>query len=91
MITDRSRYRSYSVVLLRAVDGTPRPTLVPPLEKETIVNFTSYIWKQNDRVDLLAYQLLGDDAAWWQIADANPEILVWSEIPYGTVIRIPNA
>lgn len=92
MITSRSRYRTYGVQLLAtpgAVD--PKPTLVPPSEVEKVVNFSYYVWRQGDRIDLLAYLLLGDDTSWWMIADANPEILAWADVPYGTVIRIPDA
>lgn len=91
MISSRSRYRSYSVALLSTPDAfDPRPTLVPPTASEKVVNFTPYLWKQDDRIDYVSYRMLGDDTSWWMIADANPEILSWNSIPYGTVIRIPS-
>jgi hypothetical protein len=45
----------------------------------------------SDRIDLLAVQYFGDARMWWHIADANPEILDWTVLTPGQIIRIPNA
>ena len=52
--------------------------------------YTTYVWRDVDRIDLLALKFLGSSTLWWRIMDANPEILNALEIEPGTEIRIPN-
>lgn len=53
--------------------------------------FFYYVWRERDRMDLLAYTYLGSPNLWWEIMDYNPEIADAFNIPVGTIIRIPNA
>jgi hypothetical protein len=53
-------------------------------------SFFYYTWKQRDRIDLVAYDLLGEAALWWLIMDYNPEIVNPFDIPLGTILRIPG-
>lgn len=52
--------------------------------------FSLYIWREPDRMDLVASKLLGDASQWWRIMDMNPELLNPMDIPVGTAIRIPH-
>lgn len=52
--------------------------------------FFLYEWKDRDRIDVLAYNLLGSSDLWWKIMDFNPELSDPFVIPIGTVIRIPR-
>lgn len=52
--------------------------------------FYIYEWKETDRIDALAKQVLGKVDLWWQILDLNPEILDPFNIAPGTQLRIPN-
>jgi nucleoid-associated protein YgaU len=58
----------------------------PNLQNE----FYSYVWKENDRIDVLAQKLYGSSDEWTKIMDYNPEIVDPSSIYPGTSIRIPN-
>jgi hypothetical protein len=51
--------------------------------------FFHYSWVENDRIDAVAYSLLGDPQFWWMIMDFNPEVIDPFNIPVGTVLRIP--
>lgn len=53
-------------------------------------NFYYYTWVENDRIDIVAYNLLGSPAFWWKIMDFNPEVLDPFSIPIGTNLRIPS-
>lgn len=52
-------------------------------------NFAIYVWKDSDRIDIVALQLFGSPDAWWQLMDWNPEVLDPSDIPPGTKLRVP--
>lgn len=52
--------------------------------------FQQYQVTGTDRLDTLAFDFYGDETKWYAIADANPEILDWMNMPIGAIIRIPN-
>jgi nucleoid-associated protein YgaU len=52
--------------------------------------FRYYTWVENDRLDILAHEFLGDPNLWWHILDFNPEVINGLDIPVGTVLRIPS-
>lgn len=54
-------------------------------------SFFYYVWRERDRMDLLAYNYLGSPDLWWQIMDYNPELADAFNISVGTIIRIPYA
>lgn len=85
-----SRYRDNKVLLIQDPEGDIRPSIIwepPPTRSFT---YTSYVWSEGDRGDLIAAVYYGDPTFWWLIAHANPEILDWNSVPMGTVIRIPD-
>ena len=91
MISNRSRYVRDSVSRVAGRDGILRSTIVPRTPNNVIFNYTYYSWVEGNRIDLLAYAFFNDPTRWWIIADANPEVFLWDELPSGTVIRIPYA
>lgn len=50
----------------------------------------NYEFRDGDRLDTIANELLGDPARWWEIMDINPEVHDPMHIAPGTVLRIPN-
>lgn len=56
----------------------------------TVYSYFIYEWVNGDRLDNLASKYLGNPEFWWQILDANPEIVDPLTIAPGTQIRIPN-
>lgn len=89
MITSTSRYANSTVVTLD-VGGTSRQVIVPGVQEAYTFPYISHTLTADERVDQLAQTYYGDATQWWQIADGNPEILDWDNVPPGTVLRIPN-
>jgi hypothetical protein len=55
------------------------------------MNYSVYQWKTGDRIESLAAQFYSYPTKWWIIADHNPQISDWLNVPIGTEIRIPRA
>jgi hypothetical protein len=90
-ISATSRYAASSVVTITSTQtGQPVNVIVPSQQQAYTFSYISHMITDRDRMDLLANQYLGDPTAWWQIADANPDIaLDWSNLVPGTIIRVP--
>lgn len=84
-----SRYVKAAVVRVADSTGSYHPTIFPAGPQPHRFNYTEYLVMDGDRIDTLAARFLGSETSWWQIADANPEILKWVDIPMGTVLRMP--
>jgi hypothetical protein len=54
------------------------------------LNYIDYSWKDGDRLDNLAAQFFSFPNRWWIIAEFNPKIDDWLNVPAGTNIRIPR-
>lgn len=52
-------------------------------------NFYYYVWRERDRIEYIAAQLLNDSNAWWKIMDYNPEVIDPINIRAGSILRIP--
>jgi tail protein X len=88
LINSSSRYAS-STIITTTYEGGDIAVIVPAPQGEYAFNFIWYQITALDRLDLLSYRFLGDATQWWQIADANPEVMKWDTVPVGTIIRIP--
>ena len=91
MISSRSRYAGAKTAKIQVAPGDVRVTIVPSPESDWQFNYTYHQVKRGDRADTLARLFYGDDTRWWLIANANPEIMDWTYLNAGTVIRIPIA
>ncbi len=55
-----------------------------------VLPFTSYVVKENDRLDIIAGKVYGNSNYWWVIAAASG--IGWNlQIPPGTFVRYPNS
>ncbi len=86
MSSDRSRYRDCIIYQdgdtqflgrRSQVDTTPQP------------DDRFHVVGEGDRIDLLAYQYLGDSLLWWVICDWN-DICFPLDLPVGATLRIPS-
>ena len=91
MISTDSRYTTAVLQTVTDPDGTTRQEMRVAFPRSRVVQFTYYRTKASDRVDTLAAKHYGNGRLWWLIADANPEILDWTDLVPGTTIRVPNA
>jgi len=66
-------------------------TKILPLRKTPAQSFrfTLHAVEAGERIDLLANDYVGVSQDWHVIADVNPEILYFGDLPPGTVLRIP--
>jgi hypothetical protein len=90
MIGPQSRYANSVVALVDSPARGSVLTVMPRAAETRVFNFTSIYLEENDRLDLIAERMYGNGALWWKIADANPEILDWSDVAPGTLLRIPS-
>ncbi|MFJ2113937.1 hypothetical protein ACIOEX_18965 [Streptomyces sp. NPDC087850] len=91
MISSNSRYAANPVEIITGADGSPRRVIVPLAPEPIRARVIKYRWNDDDRVDSVAAEYYQDPTQWWRIAEVNPEILDWTSIAPGTVVRIPNA
>lgn len=89
MISAESRYADSDLVTVESKTGD-RIVIVPGDPSSYTFNYINYVVKGLDRVDLIAQAFYSDPKVWWRIADANPEIMDWTVLKAGTLIRIPN-
>lgn len=90
MITTSSRYATGDIFRAPGKRQNPYQVVVSRNFPEVLKDYFLYIWKENDRIDMVANQFYGNTSLWWQILDFNPEIVNPWQIPVGTAIRIPN-
>lgn len=76
--------------MVRASVARPAPVAVAGFVTG-IPSVSVYRWTAGDRIDSLAYRMLGDSRLYWRIMDMNPTILDPSDIAPGTWIWVPNA
>ena len=89
MISASSRYANSAIVTAQNEDGTDIQAIVFTPPADTVIQYTMHQVTGADTIDLLANQYYGDPTLWWQIANANPEILNWSSLTVGYLLRIP--
>jgi len=90
MIAVSSRYNDSKVdVVDDPIRGVHQSVNKPLPDASSTFRFTFHQAVAGETIDGLAATFYGDGRRWWVLADANPEILDWSELLPGTVIRVP--
>jgi phage tail protein X len=89
-VSPSSRYLSNPIVLLPDPSGMARQVITSTPPEAVVITYTSYLVQGDDRIDSLAQSFYGDSTMWWAFANANPEIMDWSNLESGTIIRVPN-
>ena len=90
MILEGSRYQTAQLVRVVDAAGKYHPTIFRSVATQTTQAYTTYVWQDFDRLDILAAKYLGDPELYWMILDLNPEIMDPLSITPGTVLRIPQ-
>ena len=88
MIYVDSRYADGNVIAIETSSG-PSIAVLRQFPDDSS-RFYGYVWKEKDRIDLVANLLLGSPSLWWRIMDFNPEVINPFAITVGTVLRIPS-
>lgn len=89
VITTNSRYVGSVIQTVQGPDG-PRREIAITMPQSKMIQFTYHLLSGGDRPDTLAGDFYGNSDLWWVIADANPEIMDWMDLPLGAVVRIPS-
>jgi len=71
-------------------NGENAPVLLYDFSEFGALNYIDYEWKNGDRLDNLATKFFLFPTRWWIIAEFNPKISDWLNVPAGTNIRIPR-
>ena len=88
-INSDSRYITATVSVVTDRLGREHQDVRVPIPAAREFNFSYYQVLEHDTPDGMAFNFFGDGSMWWELADANPEILDWTDIPVGTVLRVP--
>jgi nucleoid-associated protein YgaU len=85
-----SRFADLPLLDVSASDGTRRHVIglrIPRTDLGTPIG--RHVLREGEDLDLLARDLLGDEALWWRVLDANPLVHPFDLKP-GDVLEIPG-
>ena len=71
-------------------NGNQNPTVFYSMTNMGEVSYYQHTFTEGDRLDLLADEYYRSPSFWWLIAEFNPEIIDFTTISPGTLIRIPR-
>ena len=91
MINADSRYTTATITTGAGSDGETRQEMRVAFPRPKSVSYTYYRVVDGERIDTIAHDFFGRADLWLMLADVNPEILDWFDLPPGSVIRVPNA
>lgn len=86
-----SRYE-YSTIdfVSNMVNGDANPIVFYSFTNIGTVTYYEHSYVQGERLDQIAYKYYKNSEFWWIIPEYNPHITDFTNIPIGTVIKIPN-
>jgi len=86
-----SRYEYSTVDFFSVTEGgNENPVVFYEFQPIGKISYREYTWVFGDRIDLVSHQFYHRPDLWWYIMEANPEVKDPSNIPAGTVLRIPS-
>jgi hypothetical protein len=71
-------------------NGDENPAVFYSMTDLGRVTYFEHTYSMGERLDTLAYKYYKAPSFWWVIAEYNPEIKDFTNIPSGTILRIPN-
>ena len=81
-----ARYDALSRYSLEATGLTAARSVDPPLTRR----YFTYVVRQGDTLENIAARHLGNPRRYWEISDINPQFKFPTDLPLGTVIRLPT-
>jgi hypothetical protein len=70
--------------------GTATPIVIYAFDSLERVSFFTHIYSQGETLHALSQKYFRRPDLWWTIAEYNPEIVDFTNIPTGTIMRIPR-
>ena len=71
-------------------NGDENPTVFYTMTDLGVVTYVSHYYVDGERLDTLSYKYYKTSSFWWVIAEFNPEVKDFTNIPTGTILRIPS-
>jgi hypothetical protein len=91
MIYQNSRYYTQLIDYVSFTqDGNSNPIVFYEFDVIGKISWWEHTYNQNERLEQLAYQYYKRPDYWWIIPEYNPEIVDFTNIAPGTIIRIPR-
>jgi hypothetical protein len=90
VISRTSRYQTNTLATFTDRQGRPQIAIVHQAPQAQRLTVRDYLWKDSDRVDLVAARYYNVEDAWWVYARANPGTLDWTRVAAGTAVMIPS-
>mgnify|MGYP006297229751 CR=1 FL=1 len=86
-----SRYE-YSTVdfVSTKINGDANPIVFYYMTPLSQTNYYEHKYIQGERLEQIAHKYYQNATYWWIIPEFNPEIKDFTNIPDGTILRIPN-
>lgn len=90
-IYQNSRYE-YSIVdfISTKVDGDSNPVVFYEFSNLGRVTYQEHVYVQGERLDQISETYYKRPGFWWLIMEYNPSITDVTNIPAGTILKIPN-
>jgi phage tail protein X len=85
-----SRYQRNETALVADRNGKLQLAVMPRRPAEQTLRVSDYRWRAGDRVDDVASRYYGSESSWWMYAEANMQILDWTQVPPGQQIMVPR-
>jgi phage tail protein X len=85
-----SRYQRNGTVLVADRNGKLQLAVMHRRPADQTLRVSDYRWRTHDRVDDIASRYYGSESSWWMYAEANPDILDWTQVPVGKQIMVPR-
>jgi len=85
-----SRYQRNATALVADRSGNLQLAIVHRTPVEQNLRVSDYRWRASERVDEIAARYYGSESSWWMYAEANPQILDWTQVPAGQQIMVPR-
>jgi hypothetical protein len=85
-----SRYQRNHTALVPDRNGNLQLAVVHRAPVDQTLRVADYRWRDSERVDDVAARYYGSESSWWMYAEANPQILDWTQVPTGQQIMVPR-
>jgi nucleoid-associated protein YgaU len=91
MIFKGSRYQFSTVDFFNTkTTKSEQPVIFYTFSKLGLLSYWEHQYVQGERLDQIASKYYQNPKSWWLIAEYNPQIVNFTTITPGTILRIPN-
>ncbi|MFI7083871.1 hypothetical protein ACIBUR_09720 [Streptomyces anulatus] len=85
-----SRYQRHATALVKDRHGRLQLAIMHRGPESRSLRVSDFRWRGDERVDDVSTRYYGSESSWWMVAEANPQILDWTQVPAGMQIMVPR-